>query len=677
MTYFGVITPVISSVLSVFMLGLALGTFLFARVTRQLNPKNALAFYVLVEVLIALFALLVPTFFEWGYQFLLSIEYRESDAYLFYSWGIITLALLPACTLIGATLPLVMVFLRNTVKDEKNFGFLYFANLIGGVIGCIIPLLFIELYGFQKTLIATTVANVLAAFLALSLYRHSNTQPGSKAVADNYTPADTRYKWVLFITGFVSLGSEVVWIKLFTPAVGTSVYAFSAILAIYLLSNFAGICLYLYKPAHLQRAQSMAILLPVGVLLPFYTVAFIPGVPLSVIGIVPVCFILGYLTPYIVDNACRNHPQHTAYAYIYNLLGCVAGPVFTTYVFFPATGLKGTLIVYACAVACVPLFLYGIKQQRLFATGALLFAAIGAGTVLTGPEEAIRKQGVLYRDHTGYVGATGKGMGRKLLVNGIGMTRLGTTTKIMAHLPLSYFPGAKSALVICFGMGTTLKSLTTWPLQDITVVELSRGVASAFPYFHKEATQVLADPRVHVVIDDGRRYLNRTHATYDVITIDPPPPVHASGSGLLYSDEFYVAAKGRLSENGILAQWLPRGDSTVKQAVFAAIRKHFKFVVVYKGIKNSGFQFIASDHKLPVLQPSEFLGALTPAARVDLMQWHKGTPIMDIARRSLRHIPHEVLMKSKNRDIVLSDDKPYNEFYFFRSRRTPRMATPY
>ena len=66
----------------------------------------------------------------------------------------------------------------------------------------------------------------------------------------------------------------------------------------------------------------------------------------------------------------------------------------------------------------------------------------------------------------------------------------------------------------------------------------------------------------HVVIDDGRRYLERTPQQYDAIIIDPPPPVPAAGSSLLYSRDFYELAKQRLRPGGILQQWLPpEGDA--------------------------------------------------------------------------------------------------------------------
>ena len=74
-----------------------------------------------------------------------------------------------------------------------------------------------------------------------------------------------------------------------------------------------------------------------------------------------------------------------------------------------------------------------------------------------------------------------------------------------------------------------------------------------------------------VVVDDGRRFLDRTVEQYDVVVIDPPPPVEAAGSSLLYSREFYAAdpaAPGRRTAScrpGSPARE-PRGDRRVHRS---------------------------------------------------------------------------------------------------------------
>ena len=112
--------------------------------------------------------------------------------------------------------------------------------------------------------------------------------------------------------------------------------------------------------------------------------------------------------------------------------------------------------------------------------------------------------GQLVRDHTATSVASGAGPHKRLLVNGVGMTVLTPATKMMAHLPAALLPRRpRNGLVICFGMGTSFRSLRTWDIP-VTAVELVPGVPRLFPYFHPDAAQILAQPGARVVIDDGR-----------------------------------------------------------------------------------------------------------------------------------------------------------------------------
>jgi len=131
----------------------------------------------------------------------------------------------------------------------------------------------------------------------------------------------------------------------------------------------------------------------------------------------------------------------------------------------------------------------------------------------------------------------------------------------MVHLPLALHQGKpESALVICFGMGTTYRSALSWNI-DTTAVELVPSVAKAFGFYHADAARLVNDPNGHIIIDDGRRYLSRTSKKFDVIVVDPPPPVSAAGSSLLFSKEFYALARQHLKPNGVLPDVVPGRNS--------------------------------------------------------------------------------------------------------------------
>jgi spermidine synthase len=607
----------------------------------------------------------VPAFFSLGYETLLKAGEHHSAGYLFQSWLILTLVLLPVCTLIGATLPFIMKFLEAESGDKNNFGYLYSANLAGALIGCLMPILLIEIAGFKATLVFTAALNIFCVLLSLGLYKttpRSETALPPSRERDASIPA--RYAFIVFLTGFAALGSEVVWIRSFAQTLSTTVYAFAAVLAVYLVSNFAGTWYYL-KQRELEKARwlpKLLLLMPAMTLLPaiFTSQALIN--PASVISIAAICFIFGYLTPYLIDKACANDPAKTARLYSFNFLGCILGPLFTTYALFPLAGLNGSLVAYSAALWIAVWLLMENFFRAQKAHIALYIGALTLTLFLPNLESELRKNGVMYRDQVGYIGAIGKGMDKALLVNGVGMTNLTTITKNMAYLPLAYRPEAQSVLAICFGMGTTVRSLTRWPLQHITVVELSEGVVKSFAYFHPDAGEVLADPRVKVVIDDGRRFLNRTSEEFDIITIDPPPPVPASGSGLLYSSEFIALAKNRLAPQGILAHWIPENASSfVSGAVIEAMGRHFKHVQIYRGFDADGTHILGSDMPLPPLTPALFTRHFPAAAMKDLKEWHPEMRFEAIAKRAVT--PAEVSLKSGR---FISDDRLYNEFYILR-----------
>src|SRR5262249_44188666 len=147
------------------------------------------------------------------------------------------------------------------------------------------------------------------------------------------------------------------------------------------------------------------------------------------------------------------------------------------------------------------------------------------------------------------------------------------------------------------------------------------SVPSLFGYFHSDAQAVMASPRATIVIDDARRFLERTEQRYDAIVIDPPPPIEAAGSSLLYSREFYALAASRLAPGGILQQWLPRAEPIVISSVIRALGDEFTDVRAFHSIEGWGFHFLASERPLPTRSASELAQRMPPAAVTDLLEW--------------------------------------------------------
>lgn len=129
--------------------------------------------------------------------------------------------------------------------------------------------------------------------------------------------------------------------------------------------------------------------------------------------------------------------------------------------------------------------------------------------------------------------------------------------RLMAHFPLLAAQDPKSALLICFGVGSTASAIAAHDsIEALDVVDLNEQVFATAPEFAASNGAVIEDPRVRLIHDDGRRYLALTDRRYDLITSEPPPPM-APGVSRLYSVEYYESARACLAPGGLMTQWLP------------------------------------------------------------------------------------------------------------------------
>jgi spermidine synthase len=157
---------------------------------------------------------------------------------------------------------------------------------------------------------------------------------------------------------------------------------------------------------------------------------------------------------------------------------------------------------------------------------------------------------------------------------------------------------------------------------------------------------------MHVVIDDGRRFLLRTSRSYDVIAIDPPPPVEAAGSSLLYSREFYGVIKTHLKPDGILAQWFPGAGGTLS-AVARSLTDSFPHVAVYRSVEDWGVHLLASEMPISDISPAEFTGRLPAAAQRDLIEWGPNQSLV-----LSDHVPHLTARPSRCRLARYEQQRP-------------------
>ncbi|PKN52912.1 MAG: hypothetical protein CVU55_06740 [Deltaproteobacteria bacterium HGW-Deltaproteobacteria-13] len=707
---FGIITPVLSVIISVFMLGLALGSFFGGRLITHLTHRyktSPVIFYALTEFFIGLGAFVIPGLFSLGERLLLFAGDMNSISYLLFSDVIIAISVLPWCILMGFTYPFMMSFVKSRDKESTSgFSYLYFANVIGSVCGTLLTaLVLIELAGFYNSLLIAASLNfsIFAAGIVVNkCYPYQNNITENAKAANNqfFAPGNTATEHpaliylLLALTGFISMAMEVVWIRAFTPVMLTTIYSFAAILTVYLFATWAGSFLY-RRQLHRKSVLSTGDLLACLAVFSFLPIVMndprlVISIPAVLLSIFPFCAALGYLTPKLIDEYSLGRPDEAGKAYAINIAGCVIGPLFASYILLPKYGVKFSLILLG-----IPFLLllatyhkgFLFKKKRLMIMTALALCMILISTfinisyeeVYVLPEDGsgsrefyvLQKDSVVRRDHTATVISTGQGMQKMLLVNGIGISSLRPITKMMAHLPLAFCQDMpQSVLVICLGMGTTYRSALSWNIKA-TAVELVPSVRDAMGYYFTDAEAIMKNPRGKIIIDDGRRFLNRTNETFDIITIDPPPPLEAAGSSLLYSEEFYRLIRKHLKPKGILQQWFPCGELKIAQAAARALSNSFPYIKVYKSVEGWGFHFLASASPIEAPSVRTMISRIPDAARKDITEWYEvdnDNSFEGFIRFVLAsEIPVTTLLNNDKR-ITITDDRPYNEYFFLRRK---------
>jgi spermidine synthase len=718
---FGNTTTSVSIVLGSFMLGLAAGSWAAGRLLHRVrNPMKAYAF---MELGIGLFALCFPFVSEFvDLVFVAFVDEGSSVGYSLFVRALLAFFLLMIPTsLMGATLPFLTDFFRRSPRHSMGWkaGVLYAANTFGAALGIVAAsFILIELLGVRVTELTAACLNFMVAYIGLRFSRASGPLESEARPADE-GKFDSMRKfavWVLAASGALALASEVLWTRTLETLLGNSTYAFATIVLLYLLGIAAGswimsLVVGRLRALHLWLA---ALLLYMGV----WTVAsiylffnIIEGVvqysdsmvSLSVMLLsyvktvsllLPLSLLSGACFPVatrILDPEARDaRGASVARAYAWNTLGAVAGSLAAGFLiaphfdYFQALYLLAALYCMASLVAFVFVGRLAFNVPNLRAAAASLGAlslAVAAFSIAEtrGESSFVRNFNTTYPlnvvayHEPGLQGVTsairerGEPLAYILIVNGKGMTTKITDTKMMAHLPMLLHPGPENTLVICFGMGTTYRSAISYGGR-VTAVELVEEVFEAFDFFYHDSGRVRAYPGGRMVVNDGRNYLKLSGEKYDVITVDPPPPIDAAGVTHLYSREFLELARSRLNEKGIMAHWIPLpgtrsgvDDFETVMMLMNTFTEVFPYSYLIKSLNGMGLHLLGS------LEPISFSPELfkerisEKMIKRDLEEWD---PVPISFFRNL------VMYKPSDNIRVLTDDRPMLEFYLFRTLKS-------
>ncbi|MDH5229292.1 MAG: fused MFS/spermidine synthase [Gammaproteobacteria bacterium] len=652
----------ISTVLAAFFMGMALGSFMAERMTR--NRIHSFRLYIALEIIIALSGLaLLPILLNLPELLASSPALGQHLGYKFFT----AMALLAIPTIcMGATFPVMASIL---VRKENEVGLrisqLYSLNTFGAVLGALFAgFWFIPSVGLDGAIYIAVALNLFVATLAMLFNRRISLPPLETELSTPYNPTEkallgtpehrTLALIVLFVTGFASIATEVAWTKYLSIFTGTTIYGFAAILGIFLIGIAAGswaIKNRLESIQHPARWLAYGLLL-VGLLL-ILTRAGLNMVPAIYEGInhlggpgwikqwlkyflvfillFPATFVFGALFPINLKLYCGDlHGVRTRVgkAYAINTLAAIAGSITAGFWLIPQYGTNTLLNLMAGLVILTPvLFLF--RSQALIRikplAASLLFLALlhwlipnldyqrlitSVGykfdvDVLSGkaPNYLFLKEGKvsvisLVTYDERYAKVQANGLNESIIDMQNPNNAL-VVESLLAYMPYFLHPKPESAFVVGYGGGITTRALTHTNLASIRVVELEEAVIEASRVIENGPALALNDPRVNLQINDARNTLLVEDNQYDIIAAQASHPWLAGASNV-FTQEFFQLVHSRLNDDGIYSQWvnLFRMDVTTLRSLLKAFYNVFPHGLTMANLEQGDFLMIGSKQAL-------------------------------------------------------------------------------
>lgn len=665
---FGASHLAIATVLAVFMGGQALGSALFgARADRTERPlrlyallefgigASAFAFLALMKLYPALYAPLARLA-------------PESSAWLtFLRTTFAVAALLVPTTLMGGTLPVLVRFVARREDDlARQLALLYAFNTFGAVAGVLAAgFVLLGTLGVTATLLVAIAASLAVGVAALLLDGRVPPSPAAIEPASDAAPIHHQAgpeplarRLALLgtaISGFCALGYEVLWTRMLTLVVGTSVHSFAIMLVAFLtgiglgshafgalsrirpdragprrdavtfgatqvaigVSAVAVTILMRDLPATAQRVQNLL----VGASGEEFAGRLVASAGVAFAYMFVPAFFMGAAFPAAgaVWSAGRDGAGRAVGRLLTaNTLGAVLGSAVTGFVLIALFRIERSLhmLVVLNVAAGLGIAASAVLPRRVVAVIPALAAAIlvargasptwgrawdkryfatytnNARNVET-PEQArerLKDVDVLYY-HEGVNETVSvirpKGSIQTFIVNGRPEASNAlmdmAVQRTLGHLPMLLHPDPRRVFVLGTGTGMTLGATSIHPeVERLVLGEIEEGMLGVGRTFARWNSNVLDNPKLKVVLNDGRNFLATTREQFDVISTDPIHP-WSGGAGYLYTREFFDSAAERLAPGGIACQWLPLYELSVHEVktVVRTFATSFRHVMVW------------------------------------------------------------------------------------------------
>jgi spermidine synthase len=606
---FGVTAYAVAVVLATYLGGLALGAWaLGSKVDRRPRP---LRFYGQLEICIGVLALLgapLLRFFEPIDRLAATHFAPDSLALIAIRLALSSLVILPPTFAMGATLPaMTKAMVPRLGRLSRELAFLYALNTAGAVVGCLIAGVFlIRAIGVHPSLWLAALLNFAVGAAAIALSRgEAAVEPAGSEDSETAT-AQPGLLVAIALAGVASLALEVIWTRVLVLVLGGSTYAFVTMLAAFLAGIALGSFILrlfidrLREPrrafGYLQAAIAISIIATIPAMnalvaqsqiwlyrLELHWVQLLLGR----FGIAALIMILPTtLIGMSFPLAARLHVGSVAklgsglgQVYGANTLGNIAGAVLGGFVLLPLVGMeRGLVLLTALNFAAAAWGFWPRERAGRWISGTVVAAAglcVLAMIAFWHPapfrsiEEEPGDRTLFYEE--GLVSTVkvlqraSDGEQRVMLVDNvrIGQSARGVDYKqqVLAHFPFLLAPRVERVLSIGLGTGIAAGEAARHPgLVRLDCVELSPSVIRGASYFAQFNGDVLRNPKVRVIADDGFSFLKRSSERYDAIVSDGKSQLGEAGNSTFFSTDFYRAARDHLASGGTMIQWMPLNE---------------------------------------------------------------------------------------------------------------------
>ena len=634
---FGTSELAVATVLAAYMGGLALGAWIIERwlprISRPVLAYAGLELGIGASAVVLVPALLLAS--EWLLRAMLGDQPAPPDSArtsisLFYLFSAFVVLAVPT-VLMGATLPLLA---RHAVRREseigRHIGFLYSMNTVGAVGGALFTAFWLlPQLGLAKSIRVAAFINVVIFVLAIVSEKLSNAPPLAPAVNSASRGGITARPhavpdvfWILplmLVSGAVSFFHEVLWTRMLSHVLGSSIHAFGVMVASFL----AGIALggsvgALFARTRERAIQSFAIsqlgcaVAAVGAFLlmdrlipPPHRLAATAS--FGVMLLLPLTFFIGTTFPLavrILANGADDAASSSARVYAWNTFGAIIGSLAAGFVLIPWLRFEGAIQVAAGASCMLAVAAVCLLARPAPAFGvAVLVAALAISLpfrpsapdrlLRTSPMNIANDGEMAFYDvgRSASIVVLKQDGGLVLRTNGLpeammdtpGMPPRFSGEFWLSPLAVIARPHIESMLVVGYGGGVVVEAVPP-SVRRIDVIELEPGVIAANRATARlRKRNPLLDPRLTLISNDARGALTLTHRKYDAIVSQPSHPWTA-GASHLYTLEFMHQARDHLTEDGVFVQWMNVNflDEALLRSLTATLLEAFGEVRLYR-----------------------------------------------------------------------------------------------